>query len=201
MWSPSYYEFYGIKFIKYYFLFFYCLTLLLYRYKVHYVNLALHIGASLFLYLVVWVVFVGKTTISFFEIFKIFSIPIILQTIHLVFILYAIIYARKFDTQEIPFRKRLWRYIVSFIIGVVFVIASFIIMYAIGEYIYSWCDRHYLKIDERNEAIDSLTFYVLTIIFPLIILSLFGYILYKNHKLFFTKIFDRILSMVGKRKS
>ena len=96
--GPSYYEFYGIKFIKYYFLFFYCLTLLLYRYKVHYVNLALHIGASLFLYLVVWGVFVGKTTISFFEFFKIFSIPIILQTMHLAFTLYAMIYARKFDT-------------------------------------------------------------------------------------------------------
>ena len=136
MWSPSYYEFYGIKFIKYYFLFFYCLTLLLYRYKVHYVNLALNIGATLFLYLVVCVVFVGKPTISFFEIFKIFSIPIILQTMLLAFTLYAIIYARKFDTQKIPFRKRLWRYIGSFIIGVVFVSASFIIMYAIGEYIY-----------------------------------------------------------------
>ncbi|HEG6002220.1 TPA: hypothetical protein SE351_001749 [Campylobacter jejuni] len=102
------------------------------------------------LYLAMWVIFVDTTIISLFEIFQMFLIPIILQIIHLTFILYAIIYTY-FDMQKISFTKRLGRYIVSFFIGIGLLILSFVMMYAIGYYISSWCDRYYLKIDERNE--------------------------------------------------
>ncbi|HEB9312751.1 TPA: hypothetical protein RZK23_000371 [Campylobacter coli] len=151
------------------------------------------------LYLAIWVIFVDTTIISLFEIFQMFLIPIILQIIHLTFILYAIIYTY-FDMQKISFTKRLGRYIVSFFIGIGLLILSFVMMYAIGYYISSWCDRYYLKIDERNEAIRTITFYVLVVVFPSIIALLLSYILYKNHKSFFTKILYRILSMIGKDK-
>ena len=139
-------------------------------------------------------VFVGKTTISFFEFFKIFSIPIILQTMHLAFTLYAMIYARKFDIQKIPFTKRLGRYIASFLIGIGLLILSFVVMFIIGYCVVL------LEIEKRTlvSLVLYITFLALSV---LIILSLLSYILYKNHKPFFTKIFDRILSMVGKRKS
>ncbi|EAJ3930956.1 TPA: hypothetical protein SHR12_001833 [Campylobacter jejuni] len=190
---------YGLSLIAYYFLPLYCLTLLLYKYKPQYVNLTLHIGASVLLYLAMWVIFVDTTIISLFEIFQMFLIPIILQIIHLTFILYAIIYTY-FDMQKISFTKRLGRYIVSFFIGIGLLILSFVMMYAIGYYISSWCDRYYLKIDERNEAIRTITFYVLIVVFPSIIALLLSHILYKNHKSFFTKILYRILSMIGKDK-
>ncbi len=174
------------------------LTFLLYKYKPYYVNPVLHISAYCGSY---WLslsnLFDTKNIAAFFILFA----PIVP---HLAFTLYAIIYARKFDTQKIPFRKRLGRYIASFIIGIGLFIVSFVIMFAIGYcissmYYSNWSTPDYTQKD-RYEAMNTMLS-IISVLFFIAILSLFGYILYKNHKPFFTKIFDRILSMVGKRKS
>lgn len=174
------------------------LTFLLYKYKPYYVNPVLHISAYCGSY---WLslsnLFDTKNIAAFFILFA----PIVP---HLAFTLYAIIYARKFDTQKIPFRKRLGRYIASFLIGIGLFIVSFVIMFAIGYcissmYYSNWSTPDYTQKD-RYEAMKTILF-IISVLFFIAILSLLSYILYKNHKPFFTKIFDRILSMVGKRKS
>lgn len=174
------------------------LTFLLYKYKPYYVNPVLHISAYCGSY---WLslsnLFDTKNIAAFFILFA----PIVP---HLAFTLYAIIYARKFDTQKIPFTKRLGRYIASFFIGIGLFIVSFVVMFAIGYcissmYYSNWSTPDYTQKD-RYEAMNTILF-IISVLFFIAILSLFGYILYKNHKPFFTKIFDRILSMVGKRKS
>ena len=167
----------------------YCLTLLLYKYKPHYVNLALHIGVW-----GVWYYFILIFQNSIFNRNGLLWIAFVQEIPHLAFTLYAIIYARKFDIQKIPFTKRLGRYIASFLIGIGLLILSFVVMFIIGYCVVL------LEIEKRTlvSLVLYITFLALSV---LIILSLLSYILYKNHKPFFTKIFDRILSMVGKRKS
>lgn len=174
------------------------LTFLLYKYKPYYVNPVLHISAYCGSY---WLslsnLFDTKNIAAFFILFA----PIVP---HLAFTLYAIIYARKFDTQKIPFTKRLGRYIASFFIGFMFLIVSFVVMFIIGYcissmYYSNWSTPDYTQKD-RYEAMNTILF-IISVLFFIAILSLLSYILYKNHKPFFTKIFDRILSMVGKRKS
>lgn len=170
------------------------LTFLLYKYKPYYVNPVLHISAYCGSY---WLslsnLFDTKNIAAFFILFA----PIVP---HLAFTLYAIIYARKFDTQKIPFTKRLGRYIASFIIGIGLLILSFVIMFAIGYcissmYYSNWSTPDYTQKD-RYEAMNTILF-IISVLFFIAILSLFGYILYKNHKPFLTKIFDRILSYGG----
>ena len=173
------------------------LTFLLYKYKPYYVNPVLHISAYCGSY---WLslsnLFDTKNIAAFFILFA----PIVP---HLAFTLYAIIYARKFDTQKIPFRKRLGRYIASFIIGIGLFIVSFVIMFAIGYcialmYYSNFSTPDYTQKD-RYEAMKTMLF-VISILFFITTLSLLSYILYKNHKSFFTKIFDRICAMIGKGK-
>ena len=173
------------------------LTFLLYKYKPYYVNPVLHISAYCGSY---WLslsnLFDTKNIAAFFILFA----PIMP---HLAFTLYAIIYARKFDTQKIPFRKRLGRYIASFFIGIGLFIVSFVIMFAIGYcissmYYSNWSTPDYTQKD-RYEAMKTMLF-VISILFFITTLSLLSYILYKNHKSFFTKIFDRICAMIGKGK-
>lgn len=176
----------------------YCLTLLLYKYKPHYVNLALHIGVW-----GVWYCFILSFQNSIFNRNGLLWIAFVQEIPHLAFTLYAIIYARKFDTQKIPFRKRLGRYIASFFIGIGLFIVSFVIMFAIGYcissmYYSNWSTPDYTQKD-RYEAMNTILS-IISVLFFIAILSLLSHILYKNHKPFFTKIFDRILSMVGKRK-
>lgn len=173
------------------------LTFLLYKYKPYYVNPVLHISAYCGSY---WLslsnLFDTKNIAAFFILFA----PIVP---HLAFTLYAIIYARKFDTQKIPFTKRLGRYIASFFIGIGLFIVSFVVMFAIGYcissmYYSNWSTPDYTQKD-RYEAMNTILF-IISVLFFIAILSLFGYILYKNHKPFFTKIFDRICAMIGKGK-
>lgn len=173
------------------------LTFLLYKYKPYYVNPVLHISAYCGSY---WLslsnLFDTKNIAAFFILFA----PIMP---HLAFTLYAIIYARKFDTQKIPFRKRLGRYIASFFIGIGLFIVSFVIMFAIGYcialmYYSNFSTPDYTQKD-RYEAMKTMLF-VISILFFITTLSLLSYILYKNHKSFFTKIFDRICAMIGKGK-
>ena len=205
MWAPSPYSAIGngISFLIFYFLPLYCLTLLLYKYQPRYVNPALSIGSSLILYLILWMLLrMLFSNNGFFVIFQFLSIPTIIQAIHLTFTLYAIFYARKTDKQEPAFRKKLVRYIVSFFIGVVFFIASFVIMYVIGYYIALWCyDNFHPNDEDREQALDTMTFYVVKVIFPSIITLLFSQIIYKNHKSFFIKLFHRILGKICKKKS
>ena len=173
------------------------LTFLLYKYKPYYVNPVLHISAYCGSY---WLslsnLFDTKNIAAFFILFA----PIVP---HLAFTLYAIIYARKFDTQKIPFTKRLGRYIASFFIGFMFLIVSFVVMFIIGYcissmYYSNWSTPDYTQKD-RYEAMKTMLF-VISILFFITTLSLLSYILYKNHKSFFTKIFDRICAMIGKGK-
>ena len=105
MWD---FGFLGLIFMPYFlafvfwFLPLYCLTLLLYIYKPHYVNLALHIGVWGVLYC-----FIVSFQYSIFDRNGLLWIVFIQEIPHLAFTLYAMIYARKFDIQKIPFRKRL----------------------------------------------------------------------------------------------
>ena len=181
------------------------LTFLLYKYKPYYVNPVLHISAYCGSY---WLslsnLFDTKNIAAFFILFAPI-VPHLAFTIvpHLAFTLYAIIYARKFDTQKIPFTKRLGRYIASFFIGIGLFIVSFVIMFAIGYcialmYYSNFSTPDYTQKD-RYEAMKTMLF-VISILFFITTLSLLSYILYKNHKSFFTKIFDRICAMIGKGK-
>lgn len=174
-------------------------TFLLYKYKPYYVNLSLHIGASVLLYLVAGLLFFSDLGANI----KIFLIVFILQIPHLAFTLYVIIYACKFETQKIPFRKRLWQYFASFFIGIGLLIISCVIMFVIGYcialmYYSNFSTPDYTQKD-RYEAMKTMLF-VISILFFITTLSLLSYILYKNHKSFFTKIFDRICAMIGKGK-
>lgn len=190
---------YGGNLLMFYFLPLYCLTLLLYKYQPRYVNLALSIGSSLILYLILWMLLRAFSVNSLSVIFQFLSIPTIIQAIHLTFTLYAIFYARKTDKQELTFRKKLARYIVSFFIGVVFLIASFVVMFIIGYYIEQEAKTHIYD-EEVEQALDTMTFYVVKVIFPSIITLLFSQIIYKNHKSFFIKLFHRIRDAIRKKK-
>lgn len=190
---------YGGNLLMFYFLPLYCLTLLLYKYQPRYVNLALSIGSSLILYLILWMLLRAFSVNSLSVIFQFLSIPTIIQAIHLTFTLYAIFYARKTDKQELTFRKKLARYIVSFFIGVAFLIASFVVMFIIGYYIEQEAKTHIYD-EEVEQALDTMTFYVVKVIFPSIITLLFSQIIYKNHKSFFIKLFHRIRDAIRKKK-
>lgn len=190
---------YGGNLLMFYFLPLYCLTLLLYKYQPRYVNPALSIGSSLILYLILWMLLRAFSVNSLSVIFQFLSIPTIIQAIHLTFTLYAIFYARKTDKQELTFRKKLARYIVSFFIGIVFLIASFVVMFIIGYYIEQEA-KTYIYDEEVEQALDTMTFYVVKVIFPSIITLLFSQIIYKNHKSFFIKLFHRIYNAIRKKK-
>lgn len=190
---------YGGNLLMFYFLPLYCLTLLLYKYQPRYVNPALSIGSSLILYLILWMLLRAFSVNSLSVIFQFLSIPTIIQAIHLTFTLYAIFYARKTDKQELTFRKKLARYIVSFFIGIVFLIASFVVMFIIGYYIEQEAKTHIYD-EEVEQALDTMTFYVVKVIFPSIITLLFSQIIYKNHKSFFIKLFHRIYNAIRKKK-
>ena len=155
------------------------LTLLLYKHKSRYVNLAFHIGASLPCYL-----FLFRVS-DFLILFLIFIVS------HLAFTLYAVFYARKTDKQKLTFRKNLIRYIASFFIGIIFTIASCAIVYAIGAFI--WYQEFYYR-----EIYHNINYFI-ALAFGIIVI-LFSQIIYKNHKPFFTKLFHKIQSVIRKNK-
>ncbi|HEH5491966.1 TPA: hypothetical protein SHD56_001723 [Campylobacter coli] len=166
---------------------FLCFTLLLYKYKPQYVNLALHIGVWGLLY----VYFLNFNPLHNGS--KALWIIFIQEVPHLAFTLYTIIYAYKSNTQKIPFTKRLGKYIASFFIGIGLFIASFLLTDLIVGFL--------ILLQDSKRTLISLVLYISFIsLFVILILLLLSHILYKNHKPFFTKILYRILSMIGKDK-
>ena len=183
------YFFFALCFV-FCFLLIYFSTLLLYKHKPHYVNLAFHIGVSLPFYL--FVLFLPDNVRDRLFVFDEVLFPFLISLVpHLAFTLYAIFYARKTDKQKLAFRKNLIRYIVSFFIGTIFTIASFFIVFVIGHCI--------LKQDFYVKEIYSIIPYILIVMLGINTLF-FSKIVYGNHKPFFTKLFHRIRDVIRKKK-
>ena len=72
-------------------------------------------------------------------------------------------------------------------------------MFIIGYYIEQEAKTHIYD-EEVEQALDTMTFYVVKVIFPSIITLLFSQIIYKNHKSFFIKLFHRIYNAIRKKK-